>query len=182
MTLNIPFDFTHCIVNSVPRSEGITGSRRNCLPLGGMPTLDISSYDNYIVTYVRSIDAISPFPNMHDINKLLNKLENVVKDGIQTLYCIVTNRYGKKIIVEFRLDVDITYGSMIYLYTLAYQKAYATKDKFKARTSCQSIPLDSDELVSDNRAIEELVYSGKSIVTIYKNYIACEFICELYSL
>lgn len=161
MALNIPFNFTHSVVPLIPKNCRIRRRIIDCLPPGGMPSASINSYENFMIQYRDSI--------MNSNDRLTNKLSKIIEENIQLVYCIVTTRkvietiHGtreefQKFIVEYRLDVEVTYGILIYLYTLAQQKIYFSN--YNMMTELDFI---------------ELKYTGLSDIEIYPDFIVCEF-------
>jgi hypothetical protein len=146
MTLNVPFEFTHSVINFVPDSYRVY-YKKNIFPPGGRASLKGSQFEQFIKDFYNSIIDINCCKRNPKTGRLDELLEKVLEPSktIQTLYCKITPTN----VVEFRLDRQITYGIMIYLYTLALGMIYRDNSKF--------------------------VFNGISTLEMHQEFYVCEF-------
>jgi|SRR5579872_851107 len=150
MTLNVPFEFTHSIIDFVPESYKVY-YKKNVFPPGGRAYLNRSRFEQFLKDFYNSIIDTNCSKKNSKTDRLDELLGKVIESNktIQTLYCKVTPTS----VVEFRLDRQITYGMMIYLYTLALRIVYEDNGNY--------------------------VFNGISTLELHQEFYVCEFKYDL---
>ena len=124
--------------------------------------------------------------------EITNLLNIKVQGGIEHIYTSIT--YPVSNPARFKITVtrgvDVTYGILLYAYTLSYQKMYeieskhgkTKKEKDNSHPGYISGMLNRDLSTGPygiwGHDITDLLYNGSSGIEIYQDYIVCHFDCD----
>ncbi len=179
--LNSSFDiFTNIELSSQSAIGKLDGSTiiQDILPYAMEPRQQITNYDDFVNTFVSKMTDTSILDA--DVAKLL--FNTKVKDGIFTIYTIIEYPVRESAIFKFETSSEITYGILLYAYTIAYQLMYALEEEDDADPG--HIPGMVNRDTSNGRFgiwghdIGDLAYNGRSQVWIHDHRVVCNFICD----
>lgn len=112
--------------------------------------------------------------------------KKVIDPNIDCVYAKISYPLKNPAIIKIKItdtDVPVTYGMLLYAYTLAYQHIYKIEDE-DVGAPTGNIPGMLNRLDSSGRFgiwghhIGDLCYNGLSKINIYDKFVVCEFSCD----
>lgn len=112
------------------------------------------------------------------------KAAKVVKPGVRVMYAKIDYPTRRPAYFRIEYERDITYGMLLYGYTLAYQQLYKLEDEDVGHATGQISSHIANRATSEGRfgiwghCLEDLVYNGGSTVHVRADHILAEFSCD----
>lgn len=153
-------------VNNIP-TEGKPNKIKDIFGYHHCPSDILGSLDEYYDTFKK---------------KEQNNAKKKVFDG-NIIYVTIDYSLTNKAVLKFTSNVPVTYGLLLYAYTMAYQLVYKTEDE-DVGTPTGHIPGMLNRAKSNGRFgiwghdIGDLVYNGNSCISIFDNHVICYFLCD----
>lgn len=137
--------------------------------------------------YYRTFMLYNGYETREDVLRRASDYEKtatVVRQGIRVMYAKINYPVTNPGYFRITFERDITFGMLLYGYTLAYQKMYQQEDIDVGHSTgtISNVIMNRDR--SHGRygiwghCIEDLVYNGNSIIIINSNNIIAEFRCD----
>lgn len=174
------------ILDEMPDLGEKENSENNVFDYFGRPCMIVSSYEEFIREIMEELESRSDHDSDSDsedpdskfsIEKMHEKLNN-----IKHIYTIIDYPLTKSSIFKFTWKQDVTYGMVLYAYTVAYQLTYKIEEEDDEDPGY--IPGMFNRATSKGRFgiwghdIEDLVYNGSSEINYYHDSISCNFDCD----
>lgn len=158
-------------------------------PYGGRPSSKISSSDEYYKSILNDFITQNNVERDYDdeceiidVKKIKTQLNTIMADHIRTIYAVVTYPLTNQAIIKFECNKPVTNSMLLFLFTNAYQIAYAIEESDDRDPGL--MPGMFNRAKSNGRfgiwghVIGDLCYNGGSKIQIYDNYIVCNFGCD----
>ena len=191
MSAHICKEFDMTIVHSLPSDDEFYFKKNgkpakakvkiNVFPYFASPSNTVIDLKEYIKDLSIQLNDAFTKSIASDSKKLLKTQINKIK----VIYLTISHPLDKPVHFRFSVNknVKVTYGSLLYLNTIAYQYIYNSS----IITNDETIPRCERRLSNGNFKIwgymlHELKYNGYSQVNIYDDYIICKFKCDSYQI
>ena len=164
------------------------------LPYTGRPLAKIDTYDAFIAeinsenkSYEKyKEENKEDFPNDEDNEKIdMSEFGKkcVPHNNIKTVYAEISYPLTNNAYIECTLapNVNLTFGMLLYIYTVAYQLVYKIEDAEncpQVSASCVNMGTTAGYFGIWGHYICDLLYNGSSTIMIGGDYIKCEFHCD----
>lgn len=118
--------------------------------------------------------------------KCIDNAMKVIDDNIKYVYAVISYPLANIAIIKFTCRQPVTYGMLLYLYTVAYKLVYKIED-YDVGHPTNHIPGMFNRQRSSGRFgiwghdIEDLVYNGNSSICVYEganDSVVCRFECD----
>ena len=167
------------ILDAMPSNNIATRSLKDILPYIGSPSMDIEYYDVFIGVLN---DEAKKLNILDHIKEILGKAPDCVLGNIKKVICVITYPVTNPAIIEFTINVNLNYGVLLYLYTVAYQIMYGTEE-------CDDEdPGFIDGMFNRNSSygrfgiwghvINDLIYNSSSKLNVHQDYVIFEADCD----
>ncbi len=133
--------------------------------------------------------AVAPYNTPKNLETYYNQMKrSACKDVVTSnkiYYINASIEYPLSVVatIQFKCNTEITYGMLLYLYTIAYNLIYQIED-IDVGTTTGNISGMLNRRTSAGRYgiwghhIDDLVYNGKYTISIHDNAIICQFNCD----
>ncbi|ARF08741.1 hypothetical protein Catovirus_1_791 [Catovirus CTV1] len=168
--------------------ESYDNSEENIFRSGiGRPSQSIDSYDDFVDVFLDGIEGFSDDDDSGITSELVKnitteKLKTRLKGEIKYIYTNIDYPLTYPSIFKFTCKIPVTYGLLLYAYTVAYQLTYIIEEEEDDDPG--HIPGMLNRAISKGRFgiwghdIDDLVYNGYSDITYDTNSVVCEFYCD----
>jgi hypothetical protein len=129
--------------------------------------------------YHKTVERINK--SKQQIDKKVTNYQNIKKICVNIEYPLTNEAY-----IEFILNegIEVTYGFILYAYTIAYQLVYKIEEEIDDKNPGNISSKMLNRARSNGRygiwghAITDLCYNGYSSIWIHSNYVRCGFDCD----
>ena len=158
------------LVKALPQSDFKPKVHKDILPTLGRPCDEVDNYSSFYDELLSSfkedceneeLDQKSQDKKVTDFIACLNEV--IISEG--TIYMTIGYPVTIEPIFKYTVYKPVSFGFLLYLYTVAYQKMYEMEE------ICEQFGIWGHD-------IEDLVYNGNSTVEVYKDYIVASFSCD----
>lgn len=167
----------------------------------GEPNMKVKNYRNFVYKLMK--DLLEYYIDTHnneladiesdltiksdliDIETDLNikDLHTKIDNHIRTIYTIIKYPLSTPSIFKFTWETQITYGMLLYAFTIAYQLTYIIEEEDyninnNKNSELLNRPKSNGRFGIFGHDIDDLVYNGFSKIKIYKDSVICNFECD----
>lgn len=146
-----------------------------------------SYYDSIITDFMRcqedQIAYADASEKIWSKEELLTKLNTVIHAENKCMYAEITYPLTNPALIKFNCTQPITYGMVLYLFTVAYQLVYDLEEQDDGHPG-QISPTLINRATSEGRFgiwghdISDLLYNSVSTIKIYENHIFVDLSCD----
>lgn len=164
-------------VDKLPDQENEIGKEEDVFGYWGRPSMDVDDYSTFRDSLIN--DSYPDGLGDKDIEK---KVDQPISQNYRTIYTVHDYPLSREVYFKFECNQPVTYGILLYAYTIAYQLIYKLEDEdsgdpgFIQNTFNRST--SNGKFGIWGHYIGDLVYNGISRINYYPNEVVCYFSCD----